>query len=1039
MMLSYKLPMFCTLVLLTSLLLMIIEHEQYYVNAVKLEFNGNYYEFNPTNVQYKDALKACEQSSYKEKKGYMVTITSKKENDWIIQQYKLRSDMQDTRFWISGQSTKSEPGVFYYTSGPENGQPLYNVYTDECGIFCSWNIYEPNINSNETSIVMSTNLININHLALWDNCDPTTSLGYLCEYGGLEDPFIPPVRTVGGDVVINNIVNMTLVPRATSSSDYTITFVGEDKGKMFSGTNIKILSNTSLSTTIPPGSGTFNVSITSLFLTNTSVPCANINWLAPGAITCQVTKDLSNEVLVPITIATDSVYTITNKPPFYDMEMNSVYTCFRTFTDVYQYAHSQSVQGMNGILSFVGTKSVKNNTASMCPGGTVDWYGNSVHWIDAYYSVALKDVSGHLLIDDGPMKDTQPYIDVSIPLPTASPGVPYYYSPRYSGYKRAIPPSPYIGVFTELLMNTTMTNITAPIDDMPTEGMTKNVPYGRRGQPFDTLTVTYQGVQYSILRDFYSATLALPIPPGYGQSHALQIIHKQFGLGPVIVTNYNVNYGAPFITSILPPVGVNGGLVTVSGFNFYSNSSLVSVSIGQSKCLNVKFLEAHMSVTCQLPSPMVGNLHLGQASTLSVGGIVSIPFSTQIMAPVIEWATPGRLNQTTLITIVGNYFSPWNLTVAISGVPCYAPANLKTAFINETMLQCMFDGTVPIPAGSIESLPVNVTTQTLTNTKQVFYYINETQTNCSDHGVSVGGKCVCRAGWIGEQCSVNTIPAQTPVIDGGTVISPSDTLSFNTSIVYMREIDNMDATVKTLVMSSIKWTNSTNANDDGTQLIGQFAGENITVGLHIQYFKDDTIVHFTGEDIHIAANSVKFTVSIAKWPFSNNVNTLQLVIASQTAKEKNPCIQTTARNGVNSYYIESGRSVLYASFASHLYVDGRVVKSTLEDISANDTLYTSLPQNSMSDFVYLTSVRVPHFDKECIVDPSFQSLVKVEKDTPCGSSSGNGNTKVIIIVVVCSIIGAGIILAGILLFKKYKYQLMRMHRSKNVINMKTRE
>eukprot|EP01113_Clastostelium_recurvatum_P034898 TRINITY_DN4795_c0_g2_i5.p1 TRINITY_DN4795_c0_g2~~TRINITY_DN4795_c0_g2_i5.p1 ORF type:complete len:1282 (-),score=325.43 TRINITY_DN4795_c0_g2_i5:874-4719(-) len=91
-------------------------------------------------------------------------------------------------------------------------------------------------------------------------------------------------------------------------------------------------------------------------------------------------------------------------------------------------------------------------------------------------------------------------------------------------------------------------------------------------------------------------------PEGTGAGHALRL-EVTNGTHTTQRVNLGMKYQAPSITSN-SPVTFNGGPVTLSGANFGSNTSVVSILIGSANCTNVRQL-MHTSVVCTLPAPRV--------------------------------------------------------------------------------------------------------------------------------------------------------------------------------------------------------------------------------------------------------------------------------------------------------------------------------------------------------------------------------------------------------------------------------------------------
>ncbi|GAM18932.1 hypothetical protein SAMD00019534_021070 [Acytostelium subglobosum LB1] len=948
--------------------------------------------------------------------------------------------------------------------------------------------YDPLI---ECNLIISYQYIKAGAFNFWNNLNALTKSAFLCEYGGLEDPYIASVRTVGqSDAVINKIVNMTLLSRV--ESDIAITFTNVDDGRMFSGSNINITSDSSLTASIPPGSGRYNVSITvtdvtatnghhtlnttfhykpaqvniiiagftsgsrislvgdnfvvdnnktSIYFSSTLVPCVNVTLPQPGVLACTLTQDLTTSLAVPITINTDSVYSIVNRPLFYDSGSGNYYSCVRVYNTrqgCFDFARKQTVQGRMAFLSYINNSIAKQVVSSMCPNTLSQWSfdTNSMYTQDISFNTGLMEIGGGGLtrVIDGPATGT----DVTLTLPITGTGSSNLtYNPS-QGYQRTLSPAPLVddGTFTQLVYPTNL-NLFAPNTptsiSMSTNGSKAiSIPLAKVGTPLDSTYFTFMGKPLpSPPRDYYSDDIQIDIPAGYG-TQSLVYTFQQFGGAALPVTkSITIQYDPPTINN-MTSVGADGGVVTLIGTNLYTNSSLLKVTLGSNQCNNVQIVEPHKSITCRLEAPVFGDLQAGLEAKVYLDGTQSLPFKYDFLSPVVLVASPGEQDKATMITITGDNFPPppANISVVIGGAPCAG-----TTYISNNTIQCMFDGMVPMPANSVETLPVNVSAQGLFGVNRVFFYTNKTQLNCSGNGTPFEGRCICNDGWTLHQCSVRASPSPaSPEINGASIISPGDNrLSFKTSIAFIREIDNKGAPIRTLNMSSITWKDVTNSTDptSSTHLMGTFPNidnETVVVDMLITHYLHETDILFTGETMHIAANSIKVTVAVRSWRFKDMLSNLQLVFESKTAKEKGPCIQTKSSSAFNSFYVELDRSVLYASFAGHLFVDGRVVTSIFQDIVAGDPLYGEA-STSTTEFTYRSTITIPHFDKECIVDPNFQSLLKVDGEpdsaaTSCIKPAEKKSYTIIIIIVVCCVAGVGIIIGAILLIKKYKYRLL---------------
>eukprot|EP01133_Synstelium_polycarpum_P015219 gene15219-18010_t len=251
----------------------------------------------------------------------------------------------------------------------------------------------------------------------------------------------------------------------------------------------------------------------------------------------------------------------------------------------------------------------------------------------------------------------------------------------------------------------------------------------------------------------------------------------------------------------------------------------------------------------------------------------------------------------------------------------------------------------------------------------------ETNTGqCSEHGDFIDGQCRCHDGWISpmSSCSKETEATKAPVIDpatGSTALFGRD-VDFSTAIAYLREVDLAGKTVKTVPMpvrfngsfedsSTILYANITQPNNN----------ETIKVKLVITMYKISTSVEFANQTLYIPSNSVKYLIDISGWKFTQITNTLQVIFKTKTATNTDHCEPPTPviNKSGNHYELVSRTSVLLATFADNLYVDGRVHVASMTTLESIDGLVN--PSNS-SDHYMFTAINVPYHSQSCQIDPS---------------------------------------------------------------------
>ena len=107
----------------------------------KLAFDGHNYEYvnNGGSITWTAALTAAADRTYYGENGYLATITSQEENDFLAG--KLAGDA-----WI-GSSDATTEGAWYWVTGPETGTlistGLHNAMTTYAGVYTNWSQNQP--------------------------------------------------------------------------------------------------------------------------------------------------------------------------------------------------------------------------------------------------------------------------------------------------------------------------------------------------------------------------------------------------------------------------------------------------------------------------------------------------------------------------------------------------------------------------------------------------------------------------------------------------------------------------------------------------------------------------------------------------------------------------------------------------------------------------------------------------------------------------------------------------------------------------------
>jgi hypothetical protein len=177
--------------------------------------NGHFYEYVSANLDWTSAKAAVASRTYLGLQGYLATITSQSENDFI--KAKLASDG-----WIGAQASQNTlPNrTWSWANGPESGQqfctnPSAGAWSISNGLYANWASGEPNAyggNEGCGQIYVAG--------GTWNDlpCTVNTQAGYVAEYGGMAGD---PVLTLSGTRTVNVAYTATALAATGTTLSYT--------------------------------------------------------------------------------------------------------------------------------------------------------------------------------------------------------------------------------------------------------------------------------------------------------------------------------------------------------------------------------------------------------------------------------------------------------------------------------------------------------------------------------------------------------------------------------------------------------------------------------------------------------------------------------------------------------------------------------------------------------------------------------------------------------------------------------------------------
>eukprot|EP01133_Synstelium_polycarpum_P014495 gene14495-17106_t len=356
------------------------------------------------------------------------------------------------------------------------------------------------------------------------------------------------------------------------------------------------------------------------------------------------------------------------------------------------------------------------------------------------------------------------------------------------------------------------------------------------------------------------------------------------------------------------------------------------------------------------------------------------------------------------------WYSPV-LNVSIGQSDC--EIDESTTGLSNTQIICDLES-MTAPNDNGDALPITIGMSDSIWSFYIFYYTRvHSCKECSANGAcsSSTGQCICHPGWGGLDCSIRVITPDVPIpdINGSTVI-PGEKMSYTIGIEYLREIDTTtNHPQKILAIKDAHWIGNSSLS------IGTFTKDTVIITVATTIYNTPTMINFAGDSFMTMSNSVKYTINISNWSFSNPINTLQVIYLTKAHSTADQCTEISS-NDDSVYEIQSPDSVLVSRFSRRMIVDSRFKGSTITLLARTDSLYQL--SNSGQDDV-LTAIHVPYFQSSAILDPNFAILVKTDEDTDlCADSSSSKQKWKTPLIIVFTIIGAMMIAVAVALIIK---------------------
>eukprot|EP01132_Coremiostelium_polycephalum_P007958 gene7958-9788_t len=325
--------------------------------------------------------------------------------------------------------------------------------------------------------------------------------------------------------------------------------------------------------------------------------------------------------------------------------------------------------------------------------------------------------------------------------------------------------------------------------------------------------------------------------------------------------------------------------------------------------------------------------------------------------------------------------------------------------------------------------------------------------DCNGNGYCNYRLCECDKGFNGPACEIrldsnNTVAMNmsTSKVDATMPMSSfsgfqSDKLngqsqqtSFFIAIHQLRELDYKSNILKQFNIShSSNWTIVSTSNTV-THYQSNFQNTTVTIKVKSEMFQKATTIEWANQTVNLPDNSIKYTVRIENYPFSSSLNKLSLVWQSSSIStcggvynESDIKWGASSTNDMKWVVLPQNELGLYGKFTNFIKVDDKILKSPNRVEKTSDPI--------------LISSEIPYFKTYSELDPDFSVIVNINKDggnkggefDECGNpipSKKKDNNWKLPVIIVCSVVGAAIIITGIALVIKKKTGLrIKLERS----------
>ncbi|KAN0042454.1 hypothetical protein ACTFIV_005019 [Dictyostelium citrinum] len=265
----------------------------------------------------------------------------------------------------------------------------------------------------------------------------------------------------------------------------------------------------------------------------------------------------------------------------------------------------------------------------------------------------------------------------------------------------------------------------------------------------------------------------------------------------------------------------------------------------------------------------------------------------------------------------------------------------------------------------------------------------------SNQGICKEGGCVCYPPFIGLTCTSQIIivpqPSTNSTNPSTEIPIPSTDSSYSEnsediskaifksliSLVSLRELNFKGEETKLYTFDKWIFTPLNNNKHLYETSINSNSNTITNISATLEWFNKSTTVEFANQQLQMNPSSIKYTIEINEYPFSQSLNTLQLVMSASLISSETDDIcsskefgNTTNGDDSNFLKIQVDNHSVYGRFIKRAIIDSKV--QSIENILLDSTMKPISTSHSTQSYIGIT---IPQYSKQVIIDPDFSIII----------------------------------------------------------------